>query len=206
MRSFVISIAIAVAASAHAGEIIDIHDIPVPKVMPKPTPATYDPLHVPAYSSDAILEDVWVRTWLLLDIDAHGKVLRFKFLNHPGYGLEPIAIAEAFRVSFSPALDNHDKPTEAFALWKIEWPSHDYLYELWGSTQRLPEGAFRGDPSPIYRLRCQGSGPLNLTSVHATLRDCRSPDISKVDVEPWVYADGHREAGRSHDHVKFVDP
>lgn len=205
MRAIIWLIIFAIAAPARADEIIDIHDIPVPKVMPKPMPATYDPLRVPAYSREAILDDVWVRVWVMLDIDEHGNVLRFKFLNHPGYGLEPAAIDEAFRVSFSPALDTHDRPTRSLAFWAIEWPSHGLLMDFWGTAQRLPEGMFKGDPSPIYRWRCQGSGPLNLSSAHPTLRDCRKPDTSKVDVEPWVYRDGHTEMD-AHTHVNAVDP
>ena len=188
--------------SAQADEVIDIHDIPVPKVMPKPTPTSYDARKIPAYSDEAALDDVWVRTWLLLDIDARGNVARFKFLNHPGYGLEPIAIKEAFKVKFSPALDNRDRPTETFALWKIEWPAFDYMREIYGDTRRVPQAMFSGDPSPLSSVRCLGAGPLNLTELHPVYRDCRKPDASKVDAEPWVFADGHLEF--THTQVNFV--
>jgi hypothetical protein len=187
---------------AHGDEVIDIHDIAVPKVMPKPTPASYDPLRIPAYSDEAALDDVWVRSWLLLDIDARGNVVRFKFLNHPGYGLEPIAIKEAFKVKFAPARDNRDKPTETFALWRIEWPAFDYMREVYGETRWVPQGMFASDPSPLANVRCLGTGPLNLTTLHPVYRDCRQPDISKVDAEPWVFADGHLEY--AHTQVNFV--
>jgi hypothetical protein len=193
---FLITVFMFITVSAHAGEVIDIHDYIPPKVMPKPT-AHFDPMALPAYSDEAALDDVWVRAWLLLDIDAHGQVVRFKFLNRPGYGLEPIAANEAFELSFAPARDNHDKPTETLVVWRIEWPSYWWLSDLFHSVKRWPEPqrkislAYSANISPAMFVPCRGSGPLNLSSVHPVYRDCSAPDMTKVDVAPWIERPAH---------------
>ena len=182
---------ITISATAHAGEVIDIHDYVPPKVMPKPS-AHWDPMALPKYSDEAALDDVWVRAWLLLDIDAQGHVTRFKFLNRPGYGLEPIAADEAWRLSFQPARDNRNQPTETLVVWRIEWPSYGWLSDLFHSVQRWPEPQKRislrneANVSPAMFVPCKGSGPLNLSSLHPVYRDCSMPDLTKINVERWV--------------------
>ena len=182
---------ITISATAHAGEVIDIRDYAPPKVMPKPS-AHFDPMALPRYSDEAALDDVWVRAWLLLDIDASGRVTRFKFLNRPGYDLDPIAAQEAWKLSFAPARDDHDAPVETLVVWRIEWPSYGWLSDLFHSVQRWPEPQKKlsvrheSNVSPAMYVPCKGSGPLNLSSLHPVYRDCSTPNMTKVNVEHWI--------------------
>jgi hypothetical protein len=173
-----------VAISAHA-EVIEIHDYIPPKVLPKPA-GHWNPRALPPYSDEAIVRDAWVRVWLLLDVDAHGKVQHFKFLSHPGYDLEPIAAREVWQLSFDPALDHHDRPTETLILWRIEWPSYGWMMARFGSIAVWPRANWFTGLSPVMSVPCAGSGPMQLESVHPTYRDCSQPDVSHVDTEPWI--------------------
>jgi len=183
MRSFILcSLFVAISAQA---EVIEIHDYLPPKVQPKPV-ATWNPERIPAYSEAAILEDAWTRAWVLLDIDVHGRVTRFKFLNRPGHDLEPIAAHEVWSLAFDPALDDHDKARESLVVWRIEWPSHGWLMDRFGTAARTPRRNWFTGLSPIMNVPCAGSGPMQLESVHPTYRDCSMPDMTRVNVEPWI--------------------
>ncbi|HEY1815093.1 MAG TPA: hypothetical protein VGG74_22255 [Kofleriaceae bacterium] len=177
-----------ITVSARA-EIIHVRDYVEPKVMPKPS-ADYDPRRLPEYSSAAIEHDAWVRAWLLLDVDAKGTVLRFKFLRKPGYDLAPIAASEAWKLSFEPARDNRDKPIGTLVVWSIEWPSYWWLSDLYGSTLRLPMRWNMDLMSPMSDVPCAGDGPLNLGSQHPVYRDCAGPNMSLVNTAPWITRPG----------------
>ena len=90
------------------GEVIEIEGRAPATTPPKPT--NFVKTKAPPYSERAILSDAWTKAWLLLELDEAGTVTRIKFLNKPGYDLEQIAIAEAFKLRFSPALDGAKKP------------------------------------------------------------------------------------------------
>jgi hypothetical protein len=172
---------IAITSAARADEVIEIHDY----VPPKPA-ASWDARKLPAYSAEAIVHDAWVRSWLLLDIDTHGKVTRFKFLKHPGYNLESIAANEVWKLSFDPAHTKGNTPIETKAVWRIEWPSHGWLMDRFGTAASWPRVEFLSRISPAMRVPCAGSGPLQLESVHPVYRDCSMPDVTRADSERWI--------------------
>ncbi len=170
------------------GEVIKVEGRLLPKV--KPTPKNHSALKAPPYSDRAILRDAWTKAWLLLDVSAEGKIIRLKFLKRPGYDLEPIAVSEAFKLTFEPARDHGDKPVRTFVLWQIEWPSAGWLEKLVGTRSRMPR--LIGIP-PNVRLQsdyvpCAGSGPWRMDSVHKTYKDCSKPDWSNEAKEAWIMA------------------
>ena len=81
----------------------------------------------PAYSDRAIESDRWAVAWMLLDIDETGKVQRVKFLKYPGLDLETIAVKEALKLQFEPAIAMDGKPQRSWIVWPIEWPSYWWL-------------------------------------------------------------------------------
>lgn len=168
------------------GEVIVIRDRLPPTV--KPTPKNYSSEKAPPYSDRAILSDAWTKAWLLLDINEAGKVTRFKFLKRPGYDLEKIAAAEAFRLVFEPGRDASNIPVQTLVVWAIEWPSVGWLEKLVGTRSRMPP--LVGQPPHVRRLSeyvpCKGSGPWKMDSVHKTYRDCSKPDPSAAEKEPWI--------------------
>jgi hypothetical protein len=184
------------------GEVIRIIDSKPPTVPPK---LSKDIPHVtPPYSKEAVVRDAWARAWLLLDIDESGKVVRVKLLRRPGFDLDEIAVKEAMKLRFQPALDEHRKPMRAQILWSMEWPSHGWLVEHNGTAARLPVEAYVVDPlmrgfggegqpvapptgaSALSRVPCAGSGPLNLDLVYPVYRDCSKPDLSRASFLPWL--------------------
>ncbi|CAN5487544.1 hypothetical protein BH11MYX1_BH11MYX1_20180 [soil metagenome] len=164
-------------------EIIEIHDHVPPKVLPKPH---FDTRRIAPYSSAAILRDAWTRAWLLLDVDANGVVTRFKFLNRPGYDLEPIATKEAFTLRFAPALDAMGRNIPTEIIVPMEWPSHGWLMMFYESAARMPPD--RGFPprSPFASVPCAGSGPWEFSSMYRTYRDCSGPKRENARTEPWI--------------------
>jgi hypothetical protein len=151
--------------------------------MPKPH---RDPTVLPPYNDAIILSDGWTRAWMLLDVSETGAVRRVKFLHHPGYGLDKIAVAEAFKQSFDPALDRDGNPAPALVVWPVEWPSHDWLIARTGVITRHITEVW-ALPGGLALPPCKGSGPLQLESVHPVYRDCTKPDLSHADAsEPWL--------------------
>jgi hypothetical protein len=122
----------------------------------------------PRYSDDAIEHDVWTRAWLLLDIDATGKVTRAKFLHRPGAGLDEIALESVFEMHFEPARDASGRSIRARTIWGIEWPSFGW---------RVAGGKW---------TRCRGTGPLDLDAIHPVYRDCTLPKLENANREAWV--------------------
>jgi len=137
-----------------------------------------DPRIAPKYSDEAIERDAWTRAWMLLDIDDHGVVQRMKWLKKPGYDLEKIAIARVFGTAFEPARDGLGRAQSSMLVFPIEWPSYWWLVTHYGVTTRIPVSAGS--------VPCRGDGPLNLDHAHPVYRDCSVPDLTKLDVEPWV--------------------
>jgi hypothetical protein len=147
-------------------------------------------ISAPPYSDAAIEQDAWTRAWLLLDVDETGTVTQLKFLKKPGYELEPIAIAEGFKLRFEPARNERGQAVRTFLLWPIEWVAQSYsAYYGSGLTTRMPETWGLGRGSRAQRIPCKGSGPWLYTNrivAYHGYRDCSRPDLSKVNREPWI--------------------
>jgi hypothetical protein len=185
MRWAVVLCAIAGAAVAdpdpqtRGSEVIEIHDMP-------PAPAKQAKVKhrryriAPAYSDAAIEHDAWAIAWLLLDIDATGKVTRVKFLHYPGYDLEHTAIETALGLTFEPALDADGRAQRSYLIYPLEWPSYWWMVMHTGFATRIPAEA--------YANPCKGSGPLNLDYRDPVYRDCSGPDLSLGKTEPWYSA------------------
>ncbi|MDQ3334186.1 MAG: carboxypeptidase regulatory-like domain-containing protein [Myxococcota bacterium] len=119
------------------GEVIKIEDKrrPEPKVRPKPKQDVAKSL---PYSEEAVERDAWARAWLLLDVDERGTVTRLKLLKRPGFDLDKICIDEAFKLKFTPALDDAGRPMKTYMLWTFEWPSWGWLIQGNGTAMRRP--------------------------------------------------------------------
>jgi hypothetical protein len=176
MRAIITTAVMLFAISAHA-EVIEIHDY----VPPKPPPS-YNARKLPAYSDEAVLQDAWTRSWLLLDIDNQGKVQRFKFLKRPGYNLEAIAEREVWKMSFLPAHTKANVPMETEAIWLIEWPSQSWVMSYEGVTTAWPHPNWLTGVSPAVGVPCRGSGP----SIDLMYRDCSKPDMARAEHETWI--------------------
>lgn len=165
-----------------ASETIHIIDrLRPPPVLPKAK--NFEPRKAPPYSDRAVLEDAWTKAWMLLDVDERGVVTRIKFLKRPGYDLERIAQAEAFKLRFEPARDERNRPVAVKILWSIEWPSAWWMQQLMGTRSRMPP------PSVSDYVPCADSGrPWHMDSIHKTYRDCSKPDLSRAAREPWIDA------------------
>ncbi|HEY1815091.1 MAG TPA: hypothetical protein VGG74_22245 [Kofleriaceae bacterium] len=174
------------AHQAHAGEVIHVDDNAPIKVQPKPA-KSYNARLVPKYSDKAVLENVWVRAWVMLDVGATGKVEGFKYLKRPGYDLEPFAAREVWKLSFEPARDLRNRPVETQIVWRIEWPSFWWLVDL-GTPLAWPAPIGLPATSPAMFVRCTGAGP----SMNEVTRDCSMPDLKGGDHEKWIA----RPAGR----------
>ena len=184
------------------GEIIRIIDSKPPTVPPQLSKDI--PMITPPYSDAAVARDAWARAWLVLDIDETGKVVRVKLLRRPGFDLDDIAVKEAMKLRFEPALDENKKPMRTQMLWSMEWPSHGWLIEHNGTATRLPVEAYvinpllrgfggEGQPaapptgaSALARVPCAGSGPLNLDLRYPVYRDCSRPDLERASILPWL--------------------
>ena len=87
-------------------EALDVRE-PLPPA--KIAKSLSDPTVIPEYT-DAILDrNAWARAWLLLEVGDTGVVSRVKLLNAPGYGLDAIAVRDAFKLKFEPARDRGDR-------------------------------------------------------------------------------------------------
>jgi len=180
------------------GEVIEVEGYPPPAVRPKPT---FDVQLAAPYSSEAILTDKWTRAWLLLDVDERGVVRRFKFLKHPGVGLDAIAAKQAFAATFTPARDKSNKPVKTVIVFGIEWPSHGWLVGRTRSAHRIPPLTHRGPrirpplkSTPFALLEevtldsvpCVGTAPVDFESKYPVLRDCSQPELEKAASAAWI--------------------
>jgi hypothetical protein len=188
------------------GEVIRIIDQKPPTVPPKLPKNT--PRVTPPYSEEAVTRDAWARAWLLLDIDEAGKVRRVKLVKRPGFSLDEIAVKEAMKLHFEPALDEKGKPMRTQIFWSMEWPSHGWLVEHNGTATKLPTESYAIDPfksgfgrlqglavptagaSALHGVRCAGTGPLNLDLRYPVYRDCSKPNLKKVPLLPWLDGTG----------------
>ncbi len=141
-------------------ELIEIYEVIPPALPAEPLSDTL----LTDYTEGAIEHDVWARAWLLLDVDAKGTVRRLKLLDRPGYGLDAIAITEAFKLRFNPARDAADRPTSSLVVWYFEWPSYSWL---------------KGDRSRSVPP-CPGGGPSSI------YRNCGTPTLANVLTKPWL--------------------
>jgi hypothetical protein len=171
------------------GETIVIQGkAPAPKVLPHPKKHYHR--MAPPYSDEAIDKDAWTKAWVLLDLDAHGVVQRVKLLKSPGYGMDHIAIAHAMKMRFDPAEDAQGYAIPSQLLWSIEWPSYWWLVDLDIPPTTVPN--FADDPdvfrnSGAFVVPCRGNAPMQLGSLHPTLRDCSPPPpASEFDKVAWV--------------------
>jgi hypothetical protein len=166
------------------GEVIVIEGKAPPVTPPRPT--NFVKQKAPPYSDRAILSDAWTKAWLLLELDEKGTVVRIKFLNKPGYDLEEIAISEAFKLKFTPALDGAKRPMRSTMVWEIEWPSAYWLGTFVGTRSAMPPiVGFPGRRMDHY-VPCRGSGPWAMGSIRPTYKDCSKPDLGKVATAPWI--------------------
>ncbi|HVV82017.1 MAG TPA: hypothetical protein VHE35_03015 [Kofleriaceae bacterium] len=165
-------------------EVIELQEPPPPVVRPK-VHRYYRKL--PPYSDRAILSDTWTRAWMLLEIDEHGTVTRLKTLRRPGADLDDIAVREAFKLQFDPALDQFGKPMRVWIVWGFEWPAHSWVVNLTGLADAMPEDVgFPPRPAWLY-IPCRGDGPMRLDSlVYKGYRDCTKPDTSHLAELPWI--------------------
>jgi hypothetical protein len=141
-------------------EVIDIYEVIPPAIAAEPLSDTL----LIDYTADAIEHDVWARAWLLLDVDGNGTVRRVKLLDRPGYGLDAIAIREAFKLQFKPARDAADRSISSLVIWYFEWPSYSWLK---GDRDRSVPPCPGGGPSRVYR-------------------DCGTPTLANVLKKPWL--------------------
>jgi hypothetical protein len=161
--------AVTVATGAY-GEAIEVHANVPPVVMAKPLGK---PGYIPDYSDAAKDKDAWARAWLLLDVSATGTVDRVKFLNRAGYDLDPIAVREAFKLSFTPARDRANQPIHSEVVWTYEWPAWDWLIAQRNGGRYLPWG--------VTEVKCQKPGE------HVSeRRECSTPDLAHGLVESWI--------------------
>ncbi len=187
------------------GEIIRIVDskpATVPPKLPKDAPRV-----TPPYSTEAMERSAWAKAWLLLDVDETGRVRRVKLVKRPGFGLDDIAVKEAMKLRFEPALDENNKPMRTTMYWAMEWPSYEWLMVHQGVTKRMPVESYAIDPfrgnfgvggdnsallgqamtePTLENVPCLGSGPLNLDRAAPTYRDCSQPNVTKVPHLPWL--------------------
>jgi hypothetical protein len=184
MRTALVTLFFTISSIAYADEVIEIHERLPPAV--KPAPEHFSAKRLPPYSDEAILSDAWTRAWVLLDVDDHGTVTRFKFLKRPGFDLEAIAASEVWRLHFKPGRNARDQPVAAYVIWRIEWPSNGWMQTM--EQTGVPDDV--GVPpyvhSPFDSVPCRGSGPLHLGSLHPVYRDCSRPDLRNGSKEHWI--------------------
>lgn len=159
-------------ATEDGEEFFDILEADKPKVMPRPQTGTNV---VPEYSQAARDADVWARAWLILDVDDSGRVGKLKLVNRPGYGLDEIAVREAFKLRFAPAQNRAGKPMRALVLWTYEWPSY-----WWMIDNKFVPGFL---PDKIADVPCKGT-----LSSQRRLRDCSQADVAKAHEVEWINA------------------
>jgi hypothetical protein len=166
------------------GEVIVIEGTVAPATPPKPT--NFVKQKAPPYSDRAILSDAWTKAWMLLEVDEAGAVTRVKFLNTPGYDLEKIALAEAFKLTFAPALDGSKRPMRSNVVWEIEWPAAFWLSTFVGTRSAMPKIVGFPPRRQDHYVPCRGSGPWAMGSIRPTYKDCSKPNLGKIATEAWI--------------------
>jgi hypothetical protein len=159
----------ATSKTGDGGETVDMHELVIPA-----TPAKLrHRARRPAYSDAASDHNEWLRAWLLLDLDEAGAVTRVKLLDHPGYGLDAIAVRSAFALEFEPARDAASRPMRTQMLWVIDWPAFWWIVDQGESvTAPIPEAALQ--------LPCHDGAP------HKIDRSCAPATIANALSAPWI--------------------
>ena len=159
-----------VATPTGKSDVIEMHDMLPPAVAAKPK----DHLdRILPYSDEASDADTWARAWLLLDVNEKGAVTQVKVLNDPGHALAPIAVKDAFTLTFDPARDRSNHPVRSAVLWTYEWPAYWWMIDNHYPMTRLPLETFT--------LPCNGRD-----SKFVRHRDCSTPDLAKIVTQPWL--------------------
>ncbi len=156
--------------SGDGEEIIEIHEVLPPATPPK---SLADPLRVPEYTDEAMDKDVWTRAWLMLDVSETGVVTRVALLDAAGFGLDAIAVREAFKLKFEPARDRSKRAVNALTLFTYEWPAYWWMLDHRLLITRIPYEATG--------LPCR-SAPKNRKHD----RDCRKPSVEKAASARWI--------------------
>jgi hypothetical protein len=167
----------------YAYERIDIHE----QVSVPAEPIEKYEMKMPKYSDEAMQSDVWGLAWAWLYISATGEVVGMQFLKRPGYGLDDLAVERAFGMRFEPARDAQGHAIASQRLWKMEWPSYDWLTND-GVNFDTPSTGYRrlfwGKRSAD-RMACRGSGPVN-PEWYPRYRDCTPPDLHALETAPLI--------------------
>jgi hypothetical protein len=153
-------------------EAIEIHETSPPAVPAKPVNKW---IPILPYSKTAIADDVWVRAWMTLDIDATGHVQHIRWVHRPGHDLDAIAVREAFALAFEPARDRAKRAIASQVVWVFEWPSHWWLDH---------QDEHRDDtrmPANYIEVECQKPGEHRRDR-----RDCSQADLAASLGEKWI--------------------
>lgn len=149
-------------------EVLLIEETVPPKVMPQNLRSVRQVL---PYSDEAREANVWLKAWLILEVDERGAVQRAKLIHRPGYGLDELALAAAFRERFSPAQDHQGRAVSTMMLWSYEWPAYWWMSEHARKLDELP--------GEVAEVGCR----TEPQSTH--LRDCTPPDLGRGYFLPW---------------------
>ena len=118
----------------------------------------------PPYSDEAILQNRSATVWMRLDVDERGRVRDVRVLKSPADpDLERIAVAQAYKLRFSPGTDELGDPVAKTVYWRIHWTPY------WGFQTEMNRMAIE---------RCYGSGPLPLEALgggELSYKDCTPP-------------------------------
>jgi len=119
----------------------------------------------------------------MLDVSEQGTVTRLKLLNPAGHQLDPIAIREAWKLTFEPARDRAKHPVRALMMWSFEWPSYWWML---GNQHRIDR-----IPVQVTGVPCRTSGPPS-----HRFRDCSKPDLTHAVDRAWIVPSGAGERPR----------
>jgi hypothetical protein len=159
-----------VATPTGSNDVIEIHEVLPPAIAAKPK-GHLD--RILEYSDAAADADTWARAWLLLDVSDTGAVTQVKLLNDPGHDLAPIAVKDAFTLTFEPARDRSKHRVRSAVLWTYEWPAYWWMIDNHYPMTRLPV--------ETVTLPCNGRD-----STFVRHRDCSTPDLAKIVTQPWL--------------------
>lgn len=142
-----------------APEDVTIRELPPPAVTPRLHEGSA-PRRWP-YSDETILSNSWAVVWVLVLIDAEGRVAEARVLKSPPrLSLDDIAVAAAKKLRYEPARDFAGKAIPAQGVVILEWPPY------WDNPRlRAPPVCTAG----------KGGGPLNLDDPTSAYRDCAAP-------------------------------
>jgi len=153
-------------------EAIEILETSPPAVPAKPVNKW---IPILPYSKTAIADNVWVRAWMTLDIDAKGRVQHVRWVQRPGHELDSIAVREAFALMFEPARDRAKRAIASQLVWVFEWPSHWWLEH---------QDEHRDDnrmPANYIQVECQKPGERRRDR-----RDCSQANLAASLREKWI--------------------